>query len=137
MQVRHLGKLIMPSRHNAYRAHLLRRSSLVFFLALILLSEASLVGAQFHAIGTNPSLAAVAASPAPSLTSQVLKRVSAVLGSQRDIDWFLGAVAGILLVLCAFSFFFRPQVQPTHLIGPAIVLVVLALLLIALNTAVL
>src|SRR3989338_6173918 len=41
--MRFLRKYFIPSHHNAYRPHILRRRSLLFLLALVLLAEVALV----------------------------------------------------------------------------------------------
>ncbi len=62
-------KLFVPSHHNAYRPHLLRKTSLMFLLAVALLAEGALVFNLMAREGGHAFLAAVIQSEIISLTN--------------------------------------------------------------------
>src|SRR3990167_10711247 len=64
-----LRKYFIPSHHNAYRPHILRRRSLVFLLALALLAEGALVANLMARQSGHGFLAAVIQSEIISLTN--------------------------------------------------------------------
>ena len=59
----------VPSHHNAYRPHLLRRRSLLFLLALALLAEGALVANLIARQSGHDFLAAIIQSEIISLTN--------------------------------------------------------------------
>ncbi len=78
----HVKKLFVPSRHNAYRPHLLRRGSLLFLLGIALLAEAGLVGVLIARQAHNSFLAAVVQSEVVALTNS--QRQSSGVGTLRE-----------------------------------------------------
>ena len=107
-------------------------------MALVLLSEAALAGAQFETTSMRTNVAAVVAASPTSITNQAVKQIAKLVSDPRaSIDWLLGAVAVILAALIIFALVLRPQVQPVHVLAPAMALLCLAVFLIVLNTTVL
>src|SRR3989344_658188 len=67
--MRFLRKYFIPSHHNAYRPHILRRRSLLFLLALVLLAEGALVANLMARQSGHDFLAAIIQSEILSLTN--------------------------------------------------------------------
>lgn len=79
---RRAHKLLVPSRDNAYRPHLLRRGALLCFLALVLIAEAALVGNLLLRQSGQSFLAAVVQSEIVALTNT--ERVQHQVGALRE-----------------------------------------------------
>src|SRR3989338_3900914 len=77
----------VPSHHNAYRPHLLRRRSLLFLLVLVLLAEGALVANLLARQSGHDFLAAIIQSEIISLTNAERAQNSVgVLAENKQLD---------------------------------------------------
>lgn len=128
---RKLHKHLIPSHINAYRPHILRRGSLLFFVALIMVSEGIFVSNLFVKEGTLQvsqvqavSMAAVGAAPSPASFVNSMGRAIVKFLEQAGptVPWTLGIVATILSLAVIFAFFMHIQIQhPEMLFSGALV----------------
>ncbi|MEI6864305.1 MAG: hypothetical protein WCK46_03010 [Candidatus Adlerbacteria bacterium] len=139
-----LGKFLhrhfLPSKHNAYRPHVLRRTSLLFFIAIIFVSEGLFVSSFFVGEGTNVSVAAVGAASAlqPHSSLQTLERelIKFIDNSKPAVPWILGTIALLLSIAVLFAFFVHIQIQQPQMLFSAALVALFALSLIATNVQV-
>lgn len=133
---------LLPAPGNSYRPKALSKSTVAFFLAVVLVSEGLFVSSIF---GVNPSemmLSAVAAAPVPAQgqgaigqSGAVVKAVATYLSQPLTVtDGVLLFVVLVLLGLIAITTLKHAHIQPSDLTLPAGVVVGIALVLIALNT---
>ncbi|MCX6820310.1 MAG: hypothetical protein NT019_03475 [Candidatus Adlerbacteria bacterium] len=139
-----LGKFLhrhfLPSKHNAYRPHMLHRTSLLFFIAIIFVSEGLFVSSFFVGEGTNISVAAVGAATVaqPHSSLQTLERelIKFIDNSKPAVPWILGTIALLLSIAVLFAFFVHIQIQQPQMLFSAALVALFALSLIATNVQV-
>ncbi len=99
-----IKNLFVPSHHNAYRPHILRRRSLMFLLALALLAEGALVANLMSRQSGHEFLAAVIQSEIISLTNaERAKNKVAVVKENPLLDRSAQAKADNMAQLSYFS----------------------------------
>ena len=134
--------LVLPVPGNSYRPKALQKSTVAFFLAVVLVAEGFFVSSLF---GVNPSetmLSAVAVAPVPAQgqgaighMGAAVKAVSSYLSQPLAVtDAVLLSVVLVLLVLIAITTLKHAHIQPGDLTLPALVVVGIALVLLGLNT---
>ncbi len=133
-----LHRYFIPSHGNSYRPHILRRQSLVFFIAVIFITEGMFVSGLFIGQGgpaATASLAAVAAtSDANTLAHSVERQLVRVLGDSRPaVPWVLGGIATLLAAAVLFAFFIHIQIQQPHMLFSGALVALFAISLLATN----
>ena len=128
----------VPSHRNSYRPHLLRRSWLLFFIAVIFVSEGVFVSGLLVSQGVQTSAASVATAPAASDLSSFansfgrdLARMT--LDSEPAVPWALGTVATLLIIALFFAFFTHIQIQHSEMLFSGALVALFALSLIITN----
>jgi hypothetical protein len=129
----------VPSHKNSYRPHILRRSWLMFFIAVIFVSEGVFVSSVFVQQGGQTSVAAVAAAPAASsdLSSfansfgRNLARIA--VDSEPTVPWALGTIVVLLFIALLFTFFMHIQIQQPEMLFSGALVALFALSLIVTN----
>lgn len=134
--------LLLPAPQNSYRPKALQKNTVAFFLATALVAEGFFVSSIF---GVNPSellLSSVAAAPVPAhgqgavgQTGSVLKTMATAMSAPVSVtNAVLATIIAVLLSLIGVTVLKRAHIQPGDLILPALVVVGIALVLLALNT---
>lgn len=134
--------LLLPAPGNSYRPKALHKSAVAFFLAVVLVSEGFFVSSLF---GVNPSetlISAVAAAPVPAQgqgatgrSGAVLKSIATYMSQPLTItDAILMFVIVALCMLIAITTLRHAHIHPSDLTLPALVVLGIALVLLALNT---
>ena len=137
--------LFIPSQKNAYRPRVLRRSWLLFFLAVMLGAEGflmtNLMGTQSNEVflasvaGSTPM---VANAPGSLHFFQTLAQQFVRVAGDPQVDNAVVAAVGALLTLAVlFAFVIHIQIQPKEMLGGGLVLAMLAFLFLYANTRVL
>ncbi|HVY72888.1 MAG TPA: hypothetical protein VG984_02475 [Candidatus Paceibacterota bacterium] len=118
----------VPSRENSYRPRLLRRSSILFFVALIVVSEASFVTSLFvpqsNTIGSiQPStqVAAVGTAGMASHFNSYMQSFGRQLIRMAQemrpfVPWLLGLIAMLVVVALFLTFFVHIQIQQPEML---------------------
>jgi ABC-type polysaccharide/polyol phosphate export permease len=144
----------VPSQKNAYRPHILHRSWLLFFLAIMLGVEGflmtSLIGRQSNetflaaVAGTTPMVnmqlssasvsgVSVGAKAADSFQTFV-RQVIRIMSDPRFANSIFGGIASLLFLAILFTFFIHIQIQPKDMLVSGVLVLMLALLCIYTNT---
>jgi hypothetical protein len=128
----------VPSHINSYRPHVLRKNWLMFFIAVIFVSEGLFASSLFVGQGTSvttPQVAAVGAVSGVSSVNTFLQSLSRQLGriaveSQPAVPWVLGAIVTLITVALLFAIFVHVQIQHTEMLfsGSLVALFALSLL---------
>lgn len=133
-----LHRYFIPSHANSYRPHILRRSSILFFIAVIFVSEGMFVSSMFASEGISPhgvSFAAAASAVQPGSPLQTVGRelIKFVDGSKPAVPWVLGAVTVLLTIAVLSAFFIHVQIQHPQMLMSGALVALSAILLIATN----
>ena len=134
----------VPSKENAYRPHLLRRSWILFFVAVIFVSEGMFVSSLFVGQGgavPPPAAQTVAAVGATSVAShfnsytQSLGRqfVRFATETRPMVPYILGLVALLTMAALAFTFFVHIQIQQHEMLFSGTLVALFAVSLIVTN----
>lgn len=119
---------------------MLHRTSLLFFIAIIFVSEGLFVSSFFVGEGTNISVAAVGAATVaqPHSSLQTLERelIKFIDNSKPAVPWILGTIALLLSIAVLFAFFVHIQIQQPQMLFSAALVALFALSLIATNVQV-
>jgi hypothetical protein len=126
---------VTPMRENAYRPHLLRRASLVFFLALTLAVEgflaASLVARQSDTTFLSAAQAGVEMQQAVAGSTPIASMIA------KSANWILGGVALLLVVAVVLTFFLHIDVQSHEMLAGGLIVAAIALTCLMANTSIL
>jgi hypothetical protein len=131
----------VPSHHNSYRPHILRKGWLLFFIAVIFVSEGMFASSLFVGQGTSPpassSVAAVAAAAPNSLLQNFGKQLARVAQDSKPVvPWVLGTIVLILTIAVLFAFFMHIQIQQPEMLFSGALVALFALSLIITNAQV-
>ncbi len=151
----------VPSHHNSYRPYILRTESLLFFIGLILASEAMFVsGLYAHQMQMMPeqSFSAVpqnrseSFAQSPSYTASVASAVSNIFSPINSIirefgrlaidagpvvPWILGSITVLLTIAVLFAFFIHIQIQQPEMLYSGALVAGFACTLLVTNTTIL
>src|SRR3989339_1730262 len=119
----HLHRHFLPSHHNAYRPHILRKGWLLFFVAVIMASEGLFVSGLYVQQAA-PSVAVIQDSQTASVGSAAssflnsfgkdLARIA--VESEPYIPWILGMLGAMLVIAVMFAFFVHIQIQQSEML---------------------
>lgn len=144
-----IGELVhrhfVPSKDNSYRPHVLRRQWLMFFIAVIFVSEGMFVSSLFAGTGTlnaPPTVAAVASASSLSPLNSFLQSAGRqflrmAVESRPAVPWVLSLVALVVIVALFLTFFTHIQIQQPEMLFSGALVAVFALSLVATNAQVL
>ncbi len=131
----------VSSHANSYRPHILRKGWLLFFIAIIFVSEGVFVSGVFvqqsGSVGT--SLAAVAVAPAASsdlgsFTNSFGRNLARIaVDSEPAVPWALGTIVALLIIALLFTFFTHIQIQQPEMLFSGALVALFALSLIVTN----
>lgn len=139
---KHLHRHVVPSHHNSYRPHLLRKEWLMFFVAVIFASEGIFVSGLFlqqNGVSiSDANVAAVAGAPAASEANTFANSfgrevAKMVVSSGPVVPWALAIIAILLLGTLAIAFFVHIQIQQSEMLFSGALVAMLALSLIITN----
>ena len=133
--LKHVHAHFVPSRTNSYRPHVLRRGWLLFFIAVIFVSEGMFVSGVFVQQSGQTSVAAVAAAPAASSDFSSFGRSLAriAVDSEPAVPWALGTIFLLLVIALLFAFFKHIQIQQSEMLFSGALVALFALSLIVTN----
>lgn len=136
-----LREYFVPSRENSYRPHLLRRSWILFFIAVIVVSEATFVSSLFvpqQTTVSSPQVAAVGASTAVTHFNSFMQSFGRQLvrfatDARPFIPWLLGLIATLVIVALFFTFFVHIQIQQPEMLFSGMLVALFAVSLLVTN----
>lgn len=121
---RKLHRHFVPSHHNSYRPHILRKRWLLFFAALTVASQGMFVSGVLVQQAGVPSVASIQNSEtaavgdaAPSFLNNVGRQLARIaVNSEPFVPWALGAIAIILTIGVLSAFFVHIQIQQSEML---------------------
>jgi hypothetical protein len=123
-----------PTHENSYRPHMLRRGSLVFFMALALMTEGFLAASLVARQSDSTFLSSVVSATAGSTPAVFNKEFMEAFNEPLPVtDWTLGLIAGLLMSVVSLAFFLHIEVQSGEMLLGGLVVAALALLCLAAN----
>jgi hypothetical protein len=127
----------VPSKENAYRPHVLRRQWLMFFVAVIFISEGMFASSLFAIQGgatieAPTTVAAVGSASALSNANTFMQNVGRqfmriAVESRPVVPWVLSLVALVVISALFFTFFTHIQIQQSEMLFSGALVAVFAL----------
>lgn len=136
-----LHQQFVPSHGNSYRPHALRRKALMFFIAMIVVSETLFVSSLFAGTGTQPASPVVAAVGATSVASTLNSYTQSFGRSfvrfavevRPMVPWVLGMITALMIIALSITFFMHIQIQQPEMLFSGALVAMFALALLVTN----
>ncbi|MBY0472883.1 hypothetical protein K2Q00_01180 [Patescibacteria group bacterium] len=119
----HLHRHFVPSHHNSYRPHILRKNWLLFFVAIIMAGEGMFVSGLYVqqvapsvAVAESSQTAAVGSAASSFLNNFGKNLARIAVESEPYIPWALGIIGTMMTIAVLVAFFVHIQIQQSEML---------------------